>query len=160
MRILVISDSHNYILDSQIERIKKHGLFDMLIHCGDKYRDAEKFASKLNINTIAQVPGNCDFNSDKNPIIIEIIEGKTILITHGHLHNVKSGTEILVEYAKEIHADAVIYGHTHCAQNEILDNILFFNPGSSIYPKCGKESFGILEVTTEKINGSIISLED
>jgi len=160
LRILVISDSHNYVLDSQIERIKQHGAFDMLVHCGDKYRDAEKFANKLNIKIIVQVPGNCDLISDKPPVIHEIIEGKKLVITHGHLHNVKSSIEPLKRYAKEVSADAVIYGHTHCAHNEIIDNILFFNPGSSINPKCGKESFGILEVTEHKINGSIASLED
>ena len=44
MKILVISDSHNVILDSQINDIKREGQFDLLIHCGDKYNDAEKFA--------------------------------------------------------------------------------------------------------------------
>lgn len=160
MRIVVISDSHNYVLDSQIERIKEHGKFDMLIHCGDKYKDAEKFASKLNINKISNVPGNCDNISDKPLIIKEVIEGKNLIITHGHVHNVKAGIETIKEYAKEINADAVIYGHTHCAQNEIIDNILFFNPGSTIMPKYGKESFGILEVSSDKIIGTIISLEN
>ena len=160
MKILVISDSHNYVLETQIERIKQFGVFDMLIHCGDKYKDAEKFAKKLNIEIIAQVPGNCDHISDKPFIVQEIIEGKKLIITHGHLHNVKATTDILMKYAKEVNADIVIYGHTHCAQNEIIDNILIFNPGSTIYPKCGKESFGILEVTEHYTNGSIISLED
>jgi putative phosphoesterase len=160
VRILVISDSHNYVLNSQIEIIKKHGVFDMLIHCGDKYKDAEKFATRLNINLIAQVPGNCDYISDKPLIVHEIIEGKMLVITHGHVHDVKTNLDQLISYAKEVNADAVIYGHTHCAQNEIIDNILFFNPGSSIYPKCGKESFGILEVNSEKIYSEIISLED
>lgn len=160
MRILVISDSHNYVLNSQIEKIKQHGIFDMLIHCGDKYKDAEKFADKLNIEVIAQVPGNCDYISDKPLILQEIIEGKKLVITHGHVHDVKTSIEHLKNYAKEVNADAAIYGHTHCAQNEVIDNILFFNPGSTIYPKCGKESFGILEVTDNKITGSIISLED
>lgn len=160
MRILVVSDSHNYILDSQIERIKRHGEFDMLIHCGDKYKDAERFANKLDINNIIQVPGNCDFNSNEPLTITKLIEGKKLFITHGHSYNVKANIEKLNEYAKKISADAVIYGHTHCAQNEIIENILFFNPGSTIYPKCGHESFGILEVTTEKIDGAVISLED
>lgn len=160
MRILVISDSHNFVLNSQIDVIKKHGSYNMLIHCGDKYKDAEKFARKLNIEKIIQVPGNCDSNSDKPPVIIEEIEGYKLLITHGHLHNVKHNTNELLMHAKEIKADAAIYGHTHCAQNEIIDDILIFNPGSSIMPKCGKESFGILEITKEKIQSRIISLED
>jgi len=147
------------VLDSQLERIKEFGSFDMLIHCGDKYKDAEKFADKLNINIIYRVPGNCDFDvSEKKLMLTEIIEGKKFLITHGHVHNVKSGIEKLKEYAKERNMDVVIYGHTHCPQNEIIDNILFFNSGSTILSKCGDESFGILEISSDKIDGSIISL--
>jgi len=159
VKILVISDSHNYVLDSQIERIRKYGSFDMLIHCGDKYKDAEGFAERLNISVMIRVPGNCDLISDKPLIIEEVIEGKKLLITHGHVHNVKEGINRLKEYAKERNADAVVYGHTHCAQNEIIDNILFFNPGSAIMPKCGTESFGILEIEPDKIDSRIISLE-
>lgn len=160
MRIIVISDSHNYVLDSQIDRIKEHGKFHMLIHCGDKFKDAGKFAEKLNISKVVQVPGNCDYGSDKPAVVIEEVEGKKLLITHGHLHNVKSNLDELIIHAKEIKADAALYGHTHCALNEVIDNILFFNPGSTIYPKYGKESFGILEVASDKISGAIISLED
>lgn len=159
MRILVISDSHNYVLDSQLERINEFGSFDILIHCGDKYKDAEKFADKLNINKMYRVPGNCDFGvNEKKLVLTEIIEGKKFLITHGHVHNVKSGIEKLKEYAKERNMDVVIYGHTHCPQNEIIDNILFFNPGSTIFSKRGDESFGILEISSDRIDGSIILL--
>ncbi|WMJ77765.1 MULTISPECIES: metallophosphoesterase [unclassified Sedimentibacter] len=159
MRILVISDSHNFIPDAQIETIKKYGEFNMLIHCGDKYKDAEKFAEKLKIDKVVQVSGNCDFISGKPLLVDKVIEGKKFIITHGHLYNVKSGISKLKEYAREKGADAVIYGHTHCAQNEVIDQILFFNPGSTVLPKCGKESFGILEVSLDKIDGKIVILE-
>ncbi len=157
MKILVISDSHNVILDSQVEEIKKHGDFDMLIHCGDRYKDGEKFANMLNIKELYRVPGNCDFDvRGKQLVIMESIECKNILITHGHMYGVKSGIEKLMSYAEGKNAYAVIYGHTHCAQNEVLDNILFFNPGSTIFPRDGRESFGIIEITPKKILGKII----
>lgn len=159
MRILVISDSHNVILDSQIEEMKRHGSYDILVHCGDKYKDGEKFADRLNIKNLYRVPGNCDFDMSGRPLVLtEVIEGKRVLITHGHIYGVKSGIEKLKEYAKVKNADAVVYGHTHRVQNEIIDNILFFNPGSTIFPKGGSESFGIMEITPEKIAGEIISL--
>lgn len=158
MRILVISDSHNHVLNSHIEKIKQYERFDMLIHCGDKYKDADEFAQLLEIENIIKVPGNCDLISDKPLVIQKIIEGKKLLITHGHLHNVKINIETLKEFAKNEKADAVIYGHTHCSQNEIIDNILFFNPGSTMYPRCKKESFGILEISINSIKGLIIEL--
>jgi len=74
---LVISDSHNVILDSQIEEIKKEGQFDLLIHCGDKYNDADKFAEKLRIARAFSVPGNCDYSIiGMETTIIQEIEGK------------------------------------------------------------------------------------
>lgn len=161
MRILVVSDSHNMVLNSQIEVISTYGSFDMLVHCGDKYKDADKFASKLNIDKVYRVPGNCDIAPSNLPLILtEIIEGKKVIITHGHLHGVKSGIGRLKQYADEVNADIVLYGHTHCTHNEIIDNILFFNPGSTISPKYGEESFGIIEISNGKIESKIISLEN
>jgi len=158
--VLVLSDSHGAILDSQINEIKQHGSYDILIHCGDKYKDAQKFADKLNIRKIYQVPGNCDFDvNNKKLVIAKVIENKNVLITHGHVYNVKENMQMLIKFAKDSNADAVLYGHTHKCHNEIIDNILFFNPGSTIFPKDGRPSFGIIEIEDDKIKSSIIKLE-
>lgn len=161
MKILVISDSHNVILDSQIEYIKKEGQFDILIHCGDKYNDAEKFAEKLSIERVLNVPGNCDYSvQGMEQTLIQEIEGKKFIITHGHLYHVKLYLNKLKDFAKKNKADVILYGHTHKAKNEIIDNILFFNPGSTIFPKNGKASFGIIEITKSNINSRIVSIEN
>ncbi|MDW5299110.1 MAG: metallophosphoesterase [Sedimentibacter sp.] len=161
MKVLVLSDSHGVILDSQIIEIQEHGKYDILIHCGDKYKDAQKFADKLNIDTVYQVPGNCDFDvHNKELVITKVIKNKKLLITHGHIHNVKENLQRLLRYAKEKNADVVLYGHTHQSQNEIIDNILFFNPGSTIFPKDGRASFGILEISDDKIISSIESIKN
>lgn len=163
MKILVISDSHNVILDSQIENIKKEGNFDLLIHCGDKYNDAEQFAEKLNIEKVLNVPGNCDFdynNIGTKSNIIEEIQGKKFIITHGHTHYVKLNLNKLKNFAKKNKADVVLYGHTHKSKNEMFDNVLFFNPGSTTFPKDGKASYGVLDITDGIIIGRIVPLED
>ncbi len=161
MKILVISDSHNVILDSQIEDIKKEGQFDLLIHCGDKYHDADKFAEKLHIEKVLNVPGNCDYTViGMEPTIIQVIEGKKFIITHGHLFYVKLSLNQLKAYAKKNKADIVIYGHTHKAKNEIKDNVLFFNPGSTIFPNDGKASFGVIEINEGNINSRIVSISN
>lgn len=157
----MISDSHNVILDSQIEDIKKEGQFDLLIHCGDKYSDAEKFAEKLNIEKVLSVPGNCDYNIiGIEPTIIQEIEGKKFIITHGHLFYVKLSLNQLKSYAKKNKADIVLYGHTHKAKNEIIDNTLFFNPGSTIFPNNGIASYGIIEINEGCIKGRIVNVEN
>lgn len=156
-----MSDSHNVILNSQIEDIKKEGVFDLLIYCGDKYNDAEKFAEKLHIEKVLNVPGNCDMSTiGKESIIIQEIEGKKFIITHGHTHNVKLNLNKLKDYAKKNKADIVLYGHTHKAQNEFIDNILYFNPGSTIFPKDGRASFGVIEITKDSFNSRIVPLDN
>jgi len=161
LKVLVLSDSHGAILDSQINEIQEHGIYDILIHCGDKYKDAQKFADKLNIKVIYQVPGNCDFDvHNKLLVIAKVIENKNVLITHGHIYNVKENMQKLIKFAKDNNADAVLYGHTHQAYNEIIDNILFFNPGSTIFPKDGRASFGIIDIEDSKIKSIIIKLKN
>ena len=161
MKVLVISDSHGAVFDWQIDSIQKQGPFDILVHCGDTYKDAHEFANKLNIETIYQVPGNCDFNVlGKELLLIECIEGKKILITHGHIQQVKSNLENLREFAKEKNVDVVLYGHTHKSQNQVIDNMLFFNPGSTVFPKDSKASYGILDIKKDKISSNIIELEN
>ena len=161
MKILVISDSHNVILDSQIEDIKKEGQFDLLIHCGDKYNDAEHFAEKLQIKNVLNVPGNCDHSViGIEPTLIQEIEGKKFIVTHGHLFHVKFSLNQLKTFAKKNKADVVLYGHTHKAKNEIKDNILYFNPGSTIYPNDAKASFGVIEINEGNINSRIVSISN
>ena len=160
MKVLVISDSHGAVFDSHINEIRSNGSYEVLVHCGDKYKDAQKFADKLNINKIYQVPGNCDYDSKEEAFLFKEIEGRNVLITHGHIHNVKWNIEALKNYAKEKNANVVLYGHTHAVQNEIIDDILFFNPGSIIFPRDGKASFGILEFSETDIKRSIIFLEN
>lgn len=156
-----MSDSHNVILNSQIELIKKEGVFDLLIHCGDKFNDAQRFAEELHIENVLNVPGNCDFSLiGQNTTIIKEIEGKKFIITHGHIHNVKLNLNKLKDFAKKNKADIVVYGHTHKSQNEFIDNILYFNPGSTVFPKDGKASFGIIEIKEGNINSSIVSMEN
>ncbi|MBP7279106.1 MAG: YfcE family phosphodiesterase [Sedimentibacter sp.] len=161
MKILVMSDSHNVILNSQIELIRKEGVFDLLIHCGDKFNDAQRFAEELHIVNVLNVPGNCDFSLiGQNTTIIKEIEGKKFIITHGHIHNVKLNLNKLKDFAKKNKADIVVYGHTHKSQNEFIDNILYFNPGSTIFPKDGRASFGIIEITEETLYSKIVPLEN
>jgi len=159
LKILVLSDTHNVVLDSQIKEIKKQGKFDLLIHCGDNYKDGDRFAQVLGIDKVLKVPGNCDYNfANENPIIIKEIQGKKFIITHGHLHNVKSGIEKLKEYAKKSKAEVVLYGHTHAVQNERIEGILFFNPGSAIFPRGDQASFGVIDITLEKVDSKILPL--
>jgi uncharacterized protein len=46
--------------------------------------------------------------------------------------------------------NVIVYGHSHLAQNEVIDGVLFFNPGTAT------ESFGILTVDDGVVKGEIV----
>lgn len=159
MKILVVSDTHGALIDSIITTLKKEENIDIFIHCGDKYKDAEKLSEILNINTYYRVPGNCDYDikNQKMSVILEI-EGNRILITHGHMQHVKDGLNKLKKLSRDNHADIVLFGHTHISYNEIINNTLYFNPGSTILPKDGNASYGIININNGEIESKIKSI--
>jgi len=159
VKILVLSDTHGAVLESIVNPMKNEKNIDMMIHCGDKFKDAEKIAELLGIKNIYRVVGNCDYDMQNESTILEIeIEGKHVLITHGHLQNVKDGLEYLKELAEEKCADIVLFGHTHISHEEMDNNVLYFNPGSTILPKIGKASYGVIEILSNKIISKIIRI--
>ena len=71
MNILVFSDSH--------------------FHLGDVSRDARALGQQFQQLPIACVCGNCDGPSDLPAQRILTLEGKRVLLCHGHTYGVKSG---------------------------------------------------------------------
>src|SRR5699024_8457377 len=63
------------------------------------------------------------------------INKRRIFITHGHLYNVKSSLMQLQYRALEVEADIALFGHSHIAHCEQIDNQLFINPGSIRQPR-------------------------
>ena len=96
-RILVLSDSHGNVNNMVTAVSRLHP--DMIIHLGDCWADAEQLHRKFPMTIMEQVPGNCDCRQDILERIL-LIEGKKILICHGHTFNVKAGY-LNLEYAAE-----------------------------------------------------------
>ena len=80
-RILVLSDSHGNVNNMVTAVSRLHP--DMIIHLGDCWADAEQLHRKFPMTIMEQVPGNCDCRQDILERIL-LIEGKKILICHGH----------------------------------------------------------------------------
>ena len=130
---------------------------DLILHAGDVVETSvldmlQEFAP------VEAVRGNMDTvpiqNSFPSTKVLEI-ENMKIGLTHG------DGTpQGIVERVRKYFTDvdAIVFGHTHQAMNEVRDGILFFNPGSPtdrIFAPY--TSIGILEVT-DTIKGKIIRL--
>jgi putative phosphoesterase len=58
---------------------------------------------------------------------------------------------------KEDELDCIVYGHSHAPHNEVIEGILYFNPGSPTNKRFQQQySLGILNIIDSKISGEII----
>ncbi len=150
MRILVLSDSHAGLsfMRRCIQAVKP----DALIHLGDYYDDGAVMAEENPHIVCHQVPGNCDRGRMavyQPEVLCYTIGGVMFYMTHGHRHNVKMGQYSLLREARNMGAQAVLYGHTHVADCRREDDGLWvMNPGA-----CG--SFGGSAGLIETENGNI-----
>lgn len=133
MKVLIVSDTHRHNENLRIA-LQKVGRIDMLIHCGDAEGTEELIRGMIDC-PMCVVAGNNDFFTRLPADACFELEGKKIMITHGHYHHVSVGVERLVQDALSRGVDIVIYGHTHRPMMEIRNGIVVLNPGSISYPR-------------------------
>lgn len=157
LRIGVLSDTHGRV-ELALKAIAQMGSIDMLIHAGDHYEDAMNIKEWLQI-PVEAVKGNCDhFLNIIDEKTIEL-EGKKLLLTHGHKYNVKNNYLNLKYKAQELGVDIVVFGHTHVSELIVEDNIIMFNPGSIALPRLAKAgTYGIIEIANNKISPYITEI--
>lgn len=156
LKAVVLGDSHRYTLNiDAIGDILKNT--DLVIHTGDNYEDLKYIQKQYNPNAIG-VRGNCDWEKDVAEERIEIIGGKKVYITHGHLHGVKYGINPIFYKGRELQADIVIFGHSHVPVYLIEEDMILLNPGSISLPRRHSvRSFAMIEIQ-ETINVEIVEL--
>lgn len=125
MKLLITGDIHGQrdILDKVLNNETD---FDLHLNTGDLGLDI-KIIDELGI---IAVKGNTDY--DLNLPTERLIEhkGLRILLTHGHLQNVKFGLNELIQTAQEMEVDICIFGHTLDAFYREINHITFINPGA------------------------------
>ena len=148
MKILVFSDSHRSI-GGMLDAIDAHRP-DQVIHLGDLQSDAEELTYVYPKLPICMVPGNCD-GWTMDPLKKQItLAGKRILLSHGHLWGVKKGYEAAVADARAVGADILLFGHTHRALcQQLEDGLWMMNPGAS------RASYGLIRIEQGQIHCSI-----
>lgn len=152
MKILVFSDTHKNI-SSCVDIIYNTPDADAVIHAGDLGDDAEELEVIFDNLPFYYVCGNNDIFSHAPQSKTIVLAKKRIFITHGHTYGVRTSCQRLVNHAKSIDADVVVFGHTHRPYNDYKDGIYVLNPGSMGYmPK----TYGEIEIKDEKIYTKII----
>jgi len=118
----VISDTHGLLRQDVFKAFEN---VDSILHAGD-IGSMEIIDQLSNIAPVHAVRGNMDGHvwSQKFPIFDAIeIKNKLFYVLHDLY------TLDLNPKAANIHA--VIFGHTHIAEQYIQDNVLYLNPGSA-----------------------------
>ena len=128
MDILIISDSHGFISDTETV-IEKHNI-KRAIFLGDGSGDVGLLSKIYPSVTFNAVRGNCDTFSDFPEQTVLDIEGHKIFCCHGHRYGVKSGLLRLKYAAESEKCDIALFGHTHIQFSAEEDGILLLNPGS------------------------------
>ena len=152
LKILVFSDSHRS-LGGMLDTIEAQSP-DTVIHLGDLQRDAEEIGYVHPKLPLVSVPGNCDGWTMEVPTRLIRIEGKSILLSHGHLWHVKSGYLRAIAEARKANADILLFGHTHqpyCEQLE--DGLWVMNPGAA------RTSYGTIILENGQIQCSLNRME-
>ncbi|MDF2840318.1 MAG: phosphoesterase, family [Clostridia bacterium] len=161
MKIGVISDTHMKSPDKLLPNavfLAFEGV-DMILHAGDILIE-EVLIQLEAIAPVIAVAGNNDSYELYQKLgfrKIITVGGKRIGMTHG----VSRGKTYMNAYSEfmEDNVDCIVYGHSHIPHNEVINNILFFNPGSATQRRFQpRHSVGILHID-QNIIGEIIYID-
>ena len=162
MKFVIASDLHGAApaVRALLERIDRETpdrvllLGDLLYH-GPRNDLPEGYAPKevlAALNGIAKrivaVRGNCDAEVDQMVLDFPCLsdfsqvwtDGHLLHISHGHLAGNSPDQPPALP-----HGSALLTGHTHIKRLELVDGVMFVNPGSTSIPKDGCASYAVYE---------------
>ncbi len=138
-RIGLISDTHGF-LDRQVA-----GHFagvDHILHAGD-IGWASLVLELGHVAPVTAVTGNTDDGLPFRETEVVAVAGRKFLVQH--IVNPRDLPERLARRIARERPAAVVFGHTHEPFCEVIDGVLFVNPGSAGRPRLGKpRTLGLL----------------
>ena len=148
MKVVVFSDAHGRKII--VERILSFNPdADYVISLGDSELPLD-FLMDLNIIAIkGNYPRDAGFAYESS---LEI-EGKKLFLTHGHKFGVHKTLLKLIKHTLILGSNIVLYGHTHIARVDKVNDMLVINPGSIKSSRSEKSpSYVILEITEDSVD--------
>ncbi len=133
MKIGLISDTHGF-LDPRLPQIFRG--VDHILHAGDIGPD-RLLAQLESIAPVTAVLGNNDSSNWIALTETPTLGGRKFLIHH--IVSPYALTPELESQIKRASPHVVVFGHTHRRFDEMINGVLFINPGYSGQPKPGAE---------------------
>ncbi len=159
IKIGVVSDTHGRPLPEQM--LADFKTVDLIVHAGDlcSIRDLETLSC---IKEVKAVFGNMD-GEDIRSQLPEDVVFRCGNYSFGVYHGGGAPKQLLEkvrDHFKKKKLDAIIFGHSHEPMNEVVDGILFFNPGSPNDHFCASCcTYGVLDISEQGIQGRIIKVK-
>jgi len=163
MRIGLITDTHIPVAAEELppEVAEAFEGVDLILHAGDIYRtsvldDLEHIAPVLAASGDDDPIDTLRDERVKLKHVLEI-EGHTLWLVHERHY---SFTFAWQEKEGKTPPDIVVYGHSHAAQVQNYDGVLFVGSGSPTFLNYmrGLGTVGILDVSPEEAQASIVHL--
>ena len=163
MKIGIISDTHipdraAKIPDKVLEAFKE---VELILHAGDLVDSDVLENLKSVCKEVRAVRGNMD-----HPHVQQALPEKQIIEIEGHRIGLIHGygapnrlIELVTKVFEKDKVDIIVFGHSHSPTNEKKGKVLYFNPGSPTEKIFSPyNSYGILEITKDKVVGTIIKI--
>ena len=155
MRIGVTADTHS--LDVPKKLLEDFKDVDLIIHAGD-FCSEQDLAIFQKLSTVKAVAGNMD-----DARLQKLLPQRQIFKCEGFniglCHSYGAPKDALKNAQKEFKTnkvDIVIFGHSHNPVKEVINNVLYFNPGSPNDTICAPYcSYGVIELKDGKIVAQI-----
>ena len=148
MKVVVFSDAHgSKIIIERIISFNPNA--DYFISLGDSELPLD-FLMDLDI---IPIKGNYPRDAGIAYESVLEIENKKIFITHGHKYGVHRSLMKLLKHSLTNGYDITLYGHTHIAKVDKVNDLILLNPGSIKSPRTKVlPSYLILNITKDSID--------
>ena len=161
-RIGVVSDTHipGYARVLPGEVLDAFEGVDLILHAGDM-TVSDVMELLETVAPVKAVCGNMDAFRHEGLLPdrrIVTVEQCRIGLVHGWGERHGLSGRVLDSFRGD-HVQAVVFGHTHTALNQVRDGVLLFNPGSPVAgsPQ-GRNTVGFLTVDGQSVTGEIRAL--
>ena len=154
MKLGLISDTHDQLPEGWEEAFAG---VEHILHAGDVCRP-DIIVELSQVAPVTVVAGNNDFFPGWRDL--EVFEGVGRRILLHHIVQPHRPGPMLLTALRAAPADVVVFGHTHRSFAEVIDGVLFLNPGSAGAPRFGlPRSAAILDLTRPVLQPEFITFQ-
>lgn len=136
-RLLALSDSHGHIapLHTVLRWVNDNCAIDTAVFLGDGIHDLRRAAPGDFSCAWEMVRGNNDYDSSAPEAACLDFGGHRFFLCHGHRYALYRNYDTLIAAARNMNADAALFGHIHVPILENTGELLLINPGSISRPR-------------------------